>query len=87
MFRFSLIILALASALALNGCSQCSNPKAEAPAVVAPPAPPAAEASPAADPNAVAAPGAPPVDGGPGTDAGKPAAASDTTVPAATPVH
>jgi hypothetical protein len=91
MFRFSLIILALASALALNGCSQCSNPKAEAPAVTAPPAPPAAEASPAmappADPNAAAAPGAPPVDGGPGTDAGKPAAPSDTTVPAATPTH
>ena len=87
MFRFSLIILALASALALNGCSQCSNQKAEAPAVVTPPPP--VEAPAATPPPADGAAAAPaPTDAtAPGAEAGKPAAPSDTTPPAATPTH
>jgi PBP1b-binding outer membrane lipoprotein LpoB len=63
MFRASFVIVALASALALNGCSQCSKQEsAEAPAVVlvpveATPVDAAAVPVAPADP-AVAAPGA-----------------------------
>lgn len=53
MFRISFIILAMSSALALNGCSQCSNNSAEqTPAETAAPAEETAatpEAAPAVD--------------------------------------
>lgn len=61
MFRFSFVVLAFASALALNGCSQCSNPSTEtAPAAPTEAAPaPGAEAPVAPAPVEGAAPAAP----------------------------
>ena len=80
MFRVSFVFLALASALTLNGCSQCSNPGAEtgtpAATEMAPTATPAAEVAPVA-------PAAP-------TDAAAPAEGAtpaDASAPAATPAH
>ena len=82
MFRVSLVILALASAFALNGCSQCSKQEAtEAPAAI--PATP--EATPADA--AAAMPAATPVDGAaaamPPTEAPtSPGPGGEATVPA-----
>lgn len=49
MIRGSLIVLALASAFALNGCSQCSSPQTETPPAetAAPEAAPAETMTPA----------------------------------------
>lgn len=60
MFRVSFVVLALASALALNGCSQCSNPSTEtAPAAPVETAPGAADAPVAPAPVEGTAPAAP----------------------------
>ncbi len=80
MFRVSLVILALASAFALNGCSQCSKQEAtEAPAAV----PALPEATPV-DAAAAAMPAATPAEGAalmPPTEAPT-APGGEATVPA-----
>ncbi len=77
MFRVSFVIIALASGLALNGCSQCSKTETAETPVVVPVAVPV-EATPV---DAAAAPAAP-------MDANAPAATpADATVPAATPAQ
>ena len=73
MFRVSFVILALASALALNGCSQCSKQEgAEAPVAA-----PATDATPV---DAAAMPSATPMD-----STAAPAVPAGEGVPAATP--
>lgn len=76
MFRISFVLLALASALALNGCSQCSQQQAEeaAPTEAATPV----EAVPA-DPAAA------PMEGAPADGAAAPADGAAPADAAATP--
>lgn len=77
MFRVSFVVLAMASALALNGCSQCSQQGTEtAPETAASPAEtaPADAAATPADPAAAPADPAAPAEAAPADGAAAPAA-------------